>query len=153
MAKPRSKDHEGLPKNWRQKGNAYYYRVPKGTEAHWDGKTEFKLGDSLSGCLERQVQVPAGAGAAEPRKGKIFARIALRDVPGGVDPQHEEGHAARTGTAQRRQPMGKLARADADCHDQPQGQALLHPRRKGCEQGLILRRRPAGPADRVSRLD
>ena len=48
MAKVRNSEHKGLPKGWRWKKGAYRYRVPKGHEDFWDGKTEFKLGVTLS---------------------------------------------------------------------------------------------------------
>lgn len=48
MAKQRSPEHRGLPMGWRWKKSAYRYRVPSGQEDFWDGKTEFKLGVTLS---------------------------------------------------------------------------------------------------------
>lgn len=44
----RNKENRGLPARWRMKGSTYYYRVPPGAEAHWDGKVEYKLGNSLA---------------------------------------------------------------------------------------------------------
>lgn len=44
----RKKENEKLPARWRKKGKRYYYRVPKGLEHLWDGKTEFSLGSTLS---------------------------------------------------------------------------------------------------------
>jgi len=44
----RNREHKGLPQGWRYKHGAYSYRVPKGQEHHWDGKSEFKLGRTLS---------------------------------------------------------------------------------------------------------
>lgn len=46
--KVKNKVNKGLPKRWRLKHGAYYYRVPPGLEHHWDGKTEFRLGKKLS---------------------------------------------------------------------------------------------------------
>jgi len=46
--KPRNKEHRGLPRNWRFKHGAYHYRVPAGERHLWDGKTEFRLGKTLS---------------------------------------------------------------------------------------------------------
>lgn len=43
----RTKVNSGLPKNWRHKHGAYHYRVPKGEEHRWDGRTEFRLGATL----------------------------------------------------------------------------------------------------------
>lgn len=48
MAKKRNDEHKGLPNRWRWKDGAYRYRVPEGQRHHWDGKTEFKLGTTLS---------------------------------------------------------------------------------------------------------
>jgi integrase len=47
MPKPRSKDHQGLPARWRSLHGAYYYSVPPGLEAVWDGKKLFRLGTTL----------------------------------------------------------------------------------------------------------
>ena len=48
MAKKRKQAHKGLHSGWRWKDGAYRYRVPKGQEANWDNKTEFRLGKTLS---------------------------------------------------------------------------------------------------------
>lgn len=49
---PKKKNHLNtkLPTNWRRRteGGMIYYRVPKGSEAFWDGKTEFPLGNTLA---------------------------------------------------------------------------------------------------------
>jgi integrase len=47
MPKPRSKEHRGLPARWRRLHGAYYYSVPRGLEAMWDGKKLFQLGKTL----------------------------------------------------------------------------------------------------------
>jgi len=47
MPKPRSKDHQGLPARWRCLHGAYYYSVPPGLEAIWDGKKLFRLGTTV----------------------------------------------------------------------------------------------------------
>lgn len=43
----RNRENKALPERWRHKHGAFYYRVPPGQEASWDGKTEFRLGKSL----------------------------------------------------------------------------------------------------------
>ena len=49
MARPRTvKAHKGLPRGWRWNDGSYRYRVPKGQEHHWDGKTQFTLGKTLA---------------------------------------------------------------------------------------------------------
>lgn len=47
MKRKRSPENKGLPERWRMVGNSYYFRVPRGQEESWDGKTEFKLGNDL----------------------------------------------------------------------------------------------------------
>jgi hypothetical protein len=48
MPKKRLKYNAGLPTRWRYYHRAYFYRVPLGMEPHWDGKTQFRLGGTLS---------------------------------------------------------------------------------------------------------
>jgi len=43
----RNSENSPLPKRWRWKHNAYYYRVPNGLEHIWDNKKEFRLGKTL----------------------------------------------------------------------------------------------------------
>jgi hypothetical protein len=49
MPKKRNPENKGLPTGWRQRSGrkGYYYDVPKGCEAQWDGKRLFKLGETL----------------------------------------------------------------------------------------------------------
>lgn len=47
MPKPRNPENKGLPARWRKTHGAYYYRVPPGLEAQWDGKQLFRLGSKL----------------------------------------------------------------------------------------------------------
>ena len=47
MPKRRNKENSGLPRNWRFKHGAYYYRVPQEEGINWDNKTEFRLGKTL----------------------------------------------------------------------------------------------------------
>ena len=53
------------------------------------------------------------------REGESLAGVALRDVPGRIDPKHEEGHAARAGAAERRQPVRDLLDVGAELAAQP----------------------------------
>ena len=46
MAKKRLSKNKHLPRNWRFKNGAFYYRVPKDHRALWDNKTEFRLGST-----------------------------------------------------------------------------------------------------------
>ena len=78
-----------------------------------------QLGDDLAGGLEGGVQVPARAGAAEAREGELVAGIALGDIPRRIDPQHEEGHAARAGPAKRGEAVRDLFDIGAELAAQP----------------------------------
>ena len=48
MPKPRNRENTGLPARWRFRYNAYYYHPPKILKEHWDNKSEFRLGKTLS---------------------------------------------------------------------------------------------------------
>ena len=58
MARKRSKQNQGLPARWRLYHGAYYFQVPPGLEAAWDGKKQFRLGATL------------GEAAAAPKRPK-----------------------------------------------------------------------------------
>jgi integrase len=47
MPRPRSAHNKHLPRGWRHYHGAYFYSVPKGLEALWDGKKQFRLGATL----------------------------------------------------------------------------------------------------------
>ncbi|SPA44656.1 tyrosine-type recombinase/integrase [Cupriavidus taiwanensis] len=47
MSRARNPENKGLPARWCQRHGAYFYRVPPGLEAMWDGKQMFRLGSSL----------------------------------------------------------------------------------------------------------
>lgn len=47
MPRPRNKENNGLPTRWKLHHGAYYYLVPIGLEAAWDGKKKFRLGATL----------------------------------------------------------------------------------------------------------
>ena len=46
--KPRLSANKGLPSGWRHKHGAYYYRPPIQQRDLWDGKTEYRLGKTMS---------------------------------------------------------------------------------------------------------
>ncbi len=48
VGRKRNAENKGLPARWRHYHGAYYYRVPAGLEAHWDGKRQFHLGSTLA---------------------------------------------------------------------------------------------------------
>jgi integrase len=43
----RRPENKGLPARWQWHNGAFYYRVPPGLEAAWDGKKRFRLGKAL----------------------------------------------------------------------------------------------------------
>lgn len=47
MPRQRNPENKGLPLRWTHRHGAYFYRVPDGLEALWDGKKMFRLGSSL----------------------------------------------------------------------------------------------------------
>ena len=47
MPKPRNSENRGLPARWQHTHGAYYFQVPAGLEASWDGKKKFRLGKTL----------------------------------------------------------------------------------------------------------
>lgn len=56
MVRKRNKESAGLPARWRLRKNGYYYRVPKGMEHMWDGKTEFLLGHTQAEAYRTWAQ-------------------------------------------------------------------------------------------------
>lgn len=48
MPRIRNPENAHLPERWQIKHGAYYYRVPPGQEAAWEGKTMYRLGASLT---------------------------------------------------------------------------------------------------------
>ena len=64
MPRPRNKENKGLPKRWRKRGGSYYYLVPLDQRSNWDGKTEFKLGRTLTEaykCWAERLEIIDGA--------------------------------------------------------------------------------------------
>lgn len=62
MPRARSKSNAGLPKRWRVKHGAYYYRVPPGLEHLWEGKSDFRLGGTLAeahACFAARIDLPS----------------------------------------------------------------------------------------------
>ena len=47
MPPKRKPENRGLPARWQFTHGAYYYFVPRGLEAMWDGKKRFRLGSAL----------------------------------------------------------------------------------------------------------
>lgn len=80
MPKPRNKENKGLPKRWRFLHGAYYYRVPTGHEAAWDGKQSFQLGKTLPEAYRTWAERIKHIDDARTI-GDLLERYALQVVP------------------------------------------------------------------------
>jgi hypothetical protein len=80
MPKRRNKENRGLPEHWQFYHGAYYYRVPPGLEALWDGRKRFPLGKRLPEAY-RVYAERTGAADRANNVGQLFDRYALEVVP------------------------------------------------------------------------
>lgn len=80
MPKARRKENKGLPARWTIHHGAYYYYVPKGQEAHWQGKKKFKLGDSLSEAYAKFAEM-VDVNKSIRTIGQLLDRYLLEVVP------------------------------------------------------------------------
>lgn len=80
MPQKRNKENQGLPTRWKHQHGAYYYRVPIGMEAFWDGKKMFRLGKSLPEAYKTWAD---RLGSLEKARtvGQLLDRYALEVVP------------------------------------------------------------------------
>lgn len=91
MVKKRNPENRGLPSRWQHIHNAYYYQVPPGIEAHWDGKKKFRLGKTLSEAykmwaarLENNIDVRT--------IDDLLDRYALEVIPEKAVSTHQQQH-------------------------------------------------------------
>lgn len=80
MPVKRNKENEGLPARWKLQHGAYYYRVPPGLEALWDGKQMFRLGKTLPEAYKTWADRLGGADRART-VGQLLDRYLLEVVP------------------------------------------------------------------------
>lgn len=80
MPRKRNKENAGLPARWVSEHGAYYYQVPKGLEAMWDGKRKFRLGGSLPEAYKEWARRLESPGKAQTI-GALLDRYALEVVP------------------------------------------------------------------------
>jgi integrase len=78
--KKRNAENKGLPARWQFRHNAYYYRVPPGQLALWDGKTYFRLGASLSDAYKVWATRMETGGNVRT-VGDLLDRYALEVIP------------------------------------------------------------------------
>lgn len=80
MPRARKPENAGLPKRWRHTHGGYYYQVPPGQEAAWDGKRTFRLGTTLSEAYTAwagRIAAPINAKTI----GELLDRYALEVIP------------------------------------------------------------------------
>lgn len=80
MPRKRNPENKGLPTRWRFTRNAYYYQVPLGMEAEWDGKRTFKLGNTLPTAYRVWADRIPEAGTIRTI-GQLLDRYAMEIVP------------------------------------------------------------------------
>lgn len=80
MPRERSKANKGLPTRWRMFHGAYYYRVPPGLEAMWDGKKSFRLSDKLNEAYQVWAERLKRYDKANTI-GQLLDRYALEVIP------------------------------------------------------------------------
>ncbi|WP_343722113.1 tyrosine-type recombinase/integrase [Herbaspirillum seropedicae] len=80
MPRKRNAENRGLPARWQLMHGAYYYQVPPGLEARWDGKKKFRLGGTLPDAYKTWAARLEHVGDAET-VGQLLDRYALEVVP------------------------------------------------------------------------
>jgi hypothetical protein len=159
----RNPENAGLPKRWKFEHGAYFYQVPPGQEAAWDGKKKFRLGTQLHEAykiwaqrLEAQIDVrriehlldryllevtPAKAKRTqvdEPRYAaqlkKRFGHMRLEDL----EPQHIYQYFDKR-MDQTKDKEGKLVAATRNAKNQARQEikVLSHAFTKAVEWGYI----------------
>lgn len=80
MPRLRNAENKGLPARWRLIHGAYYFQVPAGLEAHWDGKKQFRLGKTLPEAYATWAGRLGSIGQAR-NIGQLLDRYSLEVVP------------------------------------------------------------------------
>ena len=80
MPRPRKPENRGLPARWTHEHGAYYFAVPPGLEATWDGKRRFRLGATLIEAYRNWAD-RIGDLAQARTIGQLLDRYALEVVP------------------------------------------------------------------------
>lgn len=80
MPRSRNPENRGLPARWQRMHGAYYYQVPPGLEAAWDGKKKFRLGRTLPEAYKAWAD-RLGAIDSANNIGQLLERYSLEVVP------------------------------------------------------------------------
>jgi len=76
----RTKANSGLPKNWRHKHGAYYYRVPASERHRWEGKQDYRLGSTLHEAHRVYAQKQEHSGLVQTMA-QLCDRYAIEVMP------------------------------------------------------------------------
>lgn len=80
MPQKRNPENKGFPPRWRALHGAIYYRVPKGLEWQWDGKSTFRLGKTPSEAYKAWAERVEGNVKSETIN-QLLDRYALEVIP------------------------------------------------------------------------
>ncbi len=80
MPRARNRENEGLPARWKFEHGTYFFRVPPGQEASWDGKKKFALGKTLPDAYKRYGERMASPGEIRT-VAELLDRYVLQVVP------------------------------------------------------------------------
>jgi integrase len=81
MGRERSSEHAGLPPRWRIVRGVYYYQVPQDQKASWDGRTTFRLGNTLDEAYKMWADRIGSFGDAKTI-GDLLDRYGREVIPG-----------------------------------------------------------------------
>jgi integrase len=80
MPRKRNPENAGLPARWRHTHGAYFYQVPPGLEAKWDGKKTFPLGKTLPEAYRTWAARLEGMEGAQ-NVAQLLDRYAMEVIP------------------------------------------------------------------------
>jgi integrase len=81
MTRKRNKENQGLPARWRHYHGAYFYQVPPGLEAAWEGKRQFRLGSTLGEAASEWAKRMSTAERPATYIRELLERYALEVIP------------------------------------------------------------------------
>ena len=93
MPRRRNSENRGLPARWRRYHGAYYYQVPQGQEARWEGKRQFRLGSTLEEAY-REWAARIELHADLRTIGDLLERYSMEVVPGKARSTHADQRRA-----------------------------------------------------------
>lgn len=96
MPKPRNPENKGLPARWQCIHGAYYYQVPVGLEALWDGKKKFRLGKTLPEAYKVWADRVGSTDKAQTVN-QLLDRYAIEVIPKKAPKTRESNTLALTG--------------------------------------------------------